>query len=328
MGATEDSRNDTDAAPATDRVPYRLIWRQLAAGKVVPFLGAGASMSQTAGNGQRPPSGSDLSRELADEVAFPSHDDRDRTDLAKVSSYYVDLAGRKTLRELLRERLNHPYPPARIHRLLARSPRPILTVVTNYDRLLETAYEEVGVPYDVVAYTSTADHPAHGASVLTWRSEDPTPVAIEPNQLPLDLSRRHVIFKMHGTIERDVSDWDNFVITEEDYTDFLYRMTINAAIPATFVQHFSSCSFLFLGYGLRDWNLRVILNSLRHCFAAARRGAERRDMHHDPLPSWAIQLQPSDLEQRLWDNRGVNIFDQHIDTFAGRLWTESHLPQL
>ena len=184
-------RNDSDAASAVDRVPYRLIWRQLAAGKVVPFLGAGASMSQSAGDGRRQPSGSDLSRELADEVAFPSQDDRDRTDLAKVSSYYVDLAGRNTLRELLRERLNHPFSPARIHRLLARSPRPILTVVTNYDRLLETAYEEAGVPYDVVVYTSTADQPAHDASVLWWQSEDPMPVPIEPNQLLLDLSKRH-----------------------------------------------------------------------------------------------------------------------------------------
>jgi len=316
-----------ESSAALDRVPYPLIWRQLAAGKVVPFLGAGASIQEEAGP-HGPPSGSDLSRELADFIRFPSTDDRDRTDLAKVSSYFVDLSDRVTLRELLRERLNHAYTPGRIHRLMARSPRPLLAVVTNYDRLLETAYDEAGVPYDVVVYPSTADQPEHGGSVLWWRSGSTAPEPVEPNRLTLDFSARHVIFKMHGTIERNAPDWDNFVITEEDYTDFLWRMTINAAIPATFVEHFSSCGFLFLGYSLRDWNLRVVLNSLRYYFSASRRGAERKDRSREPLKSWAIQFRPSDLEQRLWDNRGVTIFDQKVDTFAERLWTESRLPPL
>src|SRR5205823_762251 len=33
------------------------------------------------------------------------------------------------------------------------------------------------------------------------------------------------------------------------------------AVPAQFMRHFSMRHFLFLGYGLRDWNLRVVLKT-------------------------------------------------------------------
>lgn len=312
------------ARSPVDSVPYPLIWRQLADGKVVPFLGAGASIQELPSQ-QRPPSGSDLSRELAEEVVFPLDEDRDRTDLAKVSSYFVDLAGRKTLRERLRVRLNRPYAPGRIHKLLAQSPRPLLSVVTNYDRLLETAFEEAGVPYDVLVYPAPADHPKHVGSVLLWRDGSAEPEAVKPNHVPLHLADRHVIFKMHGTIERHTAEWDTFVITEEDYTDFLSRMTMSTAIPASVVEHFSGRSFLFLGYSLRDWNLRVVLNTVRYHFSAARPAAERRDRNGDPVTSWAIQSQPSQLEKQLWHNRGVRIFDQRVETFADRLRAKSPL---
>jgi hypothetical protein len=55
------------------------------------------------------PSGLELAHFLANEAEFPSTDPHDRDDLAKVSSYYADIGGRRPLRERLREVLNHPY---------------------------------------------------------------------------------------------------------------------------------------------------------------------------------------------------------------------------
>src|SRR5689334_4148260 len=138
--------------------PYGAIWDALSAGNVVPFLGAGASMVGRAEgdtwNGENPaflPTGSELAGFLADKTGFPTETDRlyERQDLAKVSSYYADTVGRPNLRVQLRSLLNHPYPVGKIHRLLAAVPSNMVIVVTNYDTLLEQAFQEVGRPYDL-----------------------------------------------------------------------------------------------------------------------------------------------------------------------------------
>jgi len=138
---------------------------------------------------------------------------------------------------------------------------------------------------------------------------------MEPNKLDIDLNSTTVIYKMHGTIDPTGSKWDNFVITEEDYVEFLSRMMNGSAVPSQFCQYFSERSFLFLGYSLRDWNLRVVLNNLgkylsRH---AAGHGEE------GPPPSWAIQQNPSEVDRRLWEKRNVSIFDVALTDFVTKL---------
>ncbi len=58
------------------------------------------------------------------ETMFPSEYPGDRDDLAKVSSYYADISGRRTLRERLREVLNHPYQPGELAHLPGLSAGP------------------------------------------------------------------------------------------------------------------------------------------------------------------------------------------------------------
>jgi hypothetical protein len=117
---------------------------------------------------------------------------------------------------------------------------------------------------------------------------------------------------MHGTICREDPKYDHFVITEEDYIEFLYRMTTNNAIPSLFYSHFRDKSFLFLGYSLRDWNLRVLLKNLNKSLG-------QRVDDPDAPKSWAIQHAPSGLERRLWERRGVTIFPSGIELFVERL---------
>src|ERR1700688_3550815 len=90
--------------------PYGVISNLLRKGRVVPFLGAGASMTGrpagVAWDVKAPaflPSGLDLSHLLADEAQFPSSDEHDRGDLARVASYFANVAGRRILRDRLRE---------------------------------------------------------------------------------------------------------------------------------------------------------------------------------------------------------------------------------
>lgn len=305
--------------------PYGGIWSRLKAGKVIPFLGAGASLvgrpAGAAWNPEQPeflPSGADLAQFLADEANLPKSDDprdprfHDRFDLAKVSSYYAGRLGRPALGDKLCEVLrNAQYRPGPLHEFLVRIPTPQVIVSTNYDTLLEQAFRAAGRPYDLVVYLR--DQPDVTESVLWWRHGEREPVTVHAGDLVIDLASTSVIYKMHGSVEPRPAEDDSFVITEDDYVDYLAQ--IETVLPPVLRAHFQECSFLFLGYGLRDWNLRVILKNLSASFEV-RTG---RGSRAAALPSWAIQRAPSPIEQVLWSKRGVDIFDVDLDEFVRNL---------
>lgn len=299
--------------------PYGVILKGLKTGRVVPFLGAGASLvgrpETSAWSQNNPaflPSGSELAEFLAEESEYPSKDQSDRRDLAKVSSYYGDVAGRPTLRGSLRDVFLHDVRPGPLHTMLAEIDRPLLIIVTNYDRLLEQSFAAAKKPYDLVIHPT--DRTDYAGSVLWWPHGESQPQAVPPSELDIDLEHTTVIYKMHGSVDESDGGRDSFVITEEDYVDFLSRMIANQAIPAMFYTHCRTRSFLFLGYGLRDWNLRVILKNLNRAFS---RQANLDD--NNRLPSWAIQREPTEVERLLWKERNVNIFDMDLDTFVAKM---------
>jgi SIR2-like domain len=294
--------------------PYGEIAALLREGQVVPFLGAGVNFGTrpagAAWDEKQPaflPSGAELSRFLARQSNFPADDERDLSDLAKVASYFVEASARRRLRDHLRKIFDRDFAPGAIHRYLAEVPAPMLVVTTNYDTLAEQAFREAGRPYDLVVHPT--DRKEVEASVLWWAHGAAEPVAVPPNQLFIDLQATTVIYKMHGTVDRQLRKWDSFVITEDDYVDFLSRMTGQTAVPALFMRHFRTRHFLFLGYGLRDWNLRVVLKNLKAVLPAPAPGGEEEE----ELRSWAIQYRPSGLERELWNARRVKIYDVEID---------------
>jgi SIR2-like protein len=300
--------------------PYGVIWNRLLAGKVVPFLGAGASMfARQPGSkwdGRTPaflPSGAELAGFLADETSFPSTDERDIDDLAKVCSYYVDVSSRPVLRERLRYVFNRSYECGILHSFLAQIPTHLLIVSTNYDTLLEQAFRKAGKPYDLVIYPADVKEAAN--AVLWWPHGASSPEIYEPNQLDVDLQSTSVIYKMHGTVA-PADRWDSFVISEEDYIDFLSRLTTRTAVPAAFFSHCRERSFLFLGYGLRDWNLRVVLRNLSRYVSP--QSADDSDAEETPR-YWAIQKGPSELEMELWERRNVKIYDMDLEEFVRRM---------
>jgi hypothetical protein len=190
----------------------------------------------------------------------------------------------------------------------------LLIVTTNYDTLLEQAFQAEGKEYDLVI------HPPSGKketakTVWWWKHGATEPIDTAADAFDPDLLKeKTVIYKMHGTIKPGAPNWDSFVITEEDYVDFLSRMSAGAAIPKIFYEHFRMRSFLFLGYGLGDWNMRVVLKDLDNYLKR-----ERLDEEDEAVPSWAIQRNPSELESTLWSKRKVNIFDMPLDDFVTKM---------
>ena len=289
--------------------PYPTILDSLNEGCVIPFLGSGASLGGRsvdaewrAGGADFLPTAAELANYLAMKARFPQSES---IDLAKVAQYYDVVNGRRALDKILRKIFSNQYSPTTLHTFLAAIPVPLLIVTTNYDDCIERAFEAAGKPYDLVAHTTDA---AMGDQLLWYRHGVAEPEAVIPNKFVIDLTERTVIYKMHGTVDRRGAVRDQFLITEDDYIDFLARMTRNSAIPSIFAEPFQQRHFLFLGYSLSDWNLRVVLNRIEKDLR------RRRDIR-----SWAVRWQVTPLEERFWQERGVWFYNMTIEDFVGQL---------
>lgn len=289
--------------------PFPQIREELEVGRVIPFLGAGASLGSRDPaeepweheRGETLPTAHELAVHLARKASFP---DDEPLDLPKVAQYFeVVAAGREPLNRTLRSIFDHDFPPTALHRYLAGIPSPLLVITTNYDDLIERAFAEKA--HDLVVQTTD---PAAGERLL-WRAHSSADFkVIQANRLDIDLDAVSVVYKIHGAVARNANHRDQFVITEDDYIDFLTQMTKRRAIPAIFAEPFQTRPFLFLGYGLNDWNLRVVLNRV-----------SQNLRKRTSIRSWAIQKSPSPLERRFWQERGVEVYDMPIEDFVAQL---------
>lgn len=286
--------------------PYVLIREGLAAGTVIPFLGAGASLgARTRDTAAEPlPSGSQLAEWLAERANFPPGEARA---LATVAQYYEVVSGRRGLNTELHGLFDRDFEASRLHAALPGFDGLRLVMTTNYDDMIEEAFVAAGRPFDLVVHTTD---PKLGGRVLWWPHGSDQAERVLPGSLDVDLEQTTVIYKMHGTV--DPSGRDQFVITENDYVDFLTRLTTRKAVPAMISEHFRSRHFLFLGYGLGDWNFRVVLHQLHG-------EARRTEGEEDDVRSWAIDLFASPLARRFWQSRGVELYAMSIDDFLDGL---------
>ncbi len=288
--------------------PYPEIYEGLKEGNIIPFLGAGAPL-YARNPKQKPwfqkqqgreeeifclPTAGELADYLALRTSLP---DGEKGELTKMAQYFEAVSGRLPLCKRLREIFSHEQPPTPLHDFLASVDKPLLIVTTNYDDMMERAYDDLiqrtykDKPYDVVV------HVTDQAKVLWWPHGKQEPQEVLAEDLLIDLANVSVIYKMHGAIDRRKDQVGHYVITEDDYIEFLTRMTRRSVIPAIFAEPFQSRPFLFLGYGLYDWNLRVILNRIQEF-----RG-------HPKFRSWAIETLIKPVERKLWEARGVDVYD-------------------
>ncbi len=320
MSAHQNPISEQSIAP-----PYEFIGARLLQGKVIPFLGAGASLgrrdplSEWTPNSDFLPRADELATHLERQSSFPIGE---VADLARVAQYFHGVTGPAGLNDELHGIFSKSYAPSSLHYYLAEFPTNLLIVTTNYDDLLECAFKERRRAFDLVVYNTASQtfslryhdqndlfevepEDVRFASPHTPNTDGP-PHQDAPERSNLDLSKASVIYKMHGTTYPADPEHDSYVITEDDYVDFLARMASKTAIPSSFAESFRRSHFLFLGYGLRDWNLRVILHKIWKDWP--RRYA-----------SWAIQYKTSRLEREFWHKRDLMIYEMTIDEFLKNL---------
>ena len=96
------------------------------------------------------------------------------------------------------------------------------------------------------------------------------------------------------------------MVSEDDHIAYLAETGLGGVLPVTLAARLRRSHFLFLGYGLLDWSLRVFLHRLWSDGQADYR-------------SWAVQPAAGHVEREFWKKRGVQPSGRSLDEFVALL---------
>jgi hypothetical protein len=249
-------------------------------GQCILFLGAMASAPSPKGScfqyKKTPPSGAELSQRLA--ARCGECPDQDETNLQRVSLFYQFRPGgsRHSLVKAIKEEITGPdiVPSPALH-MLAALPFPIV-VTTNYGHLFDIA----------LSRANTRDGRPKQPLLRIY---DPTRTG-PPEAVPLDpTEEKPILLKLHGDIDKP----ESIVVTEEDYIVFIQRMSVRHLHPIheNIRARMNSWPILFIGYSLKDYNLRLLFRTLRW----------HVDVANFPL-SFAVDPYPDNLIVSVWQH--------------------------
>jgi len=241
-----------------------------------------------------PPAGA-LAEELAIECDYRGPDQQD---FLRVCQYYELWSDKDLLRKAIIKRLSpRGLMPGQLHRKLASLPVEYV-LTTNYDNLMERAFETEGKQAVVAVHDIWADTAA---------------------QFDRGTVNKPLVYKLHGSM----SSPRTMICTEDDVIQLLTGLIQGEPdLPALIRGLFPTHSILFIGYGLRDWNVRVMIRAMR----APKVGPEW-------IRSFAIQRRPHDESLAVdwdrsvvyWDRReNIRCFDVDALEFVTELASRYH----
>jgi DNA-binding SARP family transcriptional activator len=279
--------------------------RAMIAGRLVVVLGASA----TPGEGGLPGS-EEVAAHLAARFDCPVEHGRD---LARVAEWVTLVQGVGPLYDELHELFDRDYEPGNAQRLLAEAAGLLrerglvrqLVLTTSFDQTLERAFADAGEELDVVFYLALGGH--RGKFVHVAPDGSATVVELPNAYTGLSPERRTVLLKIHGQVDRRPGrEWESFAVSEDDHIDYLAQAEVASVVPVTLAAGLRRSHFLFLGYPLREWSLRVFLHRVW--------GRERVSYR-----SWAVVPGVDRMERELWRQRGIDVFDVPLDEYLDAL---------
>jgi hypothetical protein len=266
------------------------------------------------------PSGQELTAHLVNTYNYP----RDEPlDLLRVSQFVAVTRGTGPLyQELRRVLVKGDFPITAVHRFLAGLPGAMraagktpcypetaypLIITTNYDDVMERAFDAIGEPYDLVFYAAQGPHKEN---FLHRAPGEPARPVSRPKQyrIKIDgkesllLERRPVILKIHGAVDRQSPGLDSYVITEDDYIDYLTLTDLKSLLPMPLPEWLNRSHFLFLGYSLADWNMRAFF----------RRIWKDQELTYN---SWAVEIRDRPIDQKVWRKRNVDVVVSSLEDY-------------
>ena len=256
------------------KIPEEL-YNYIISGNCVLFVGAGASIEAGA------PSAQEMARELSEKYLQGKHQEEP---LSKIASY-IDAKpglGRRLVIDYLINRLS-PLKLSKAHLLLPKFRWPAI-YTTNYDTLIEQAYERVGVKHKSI---------------------------ISSCDLAIDMADQYsyvLLYKPHGCISRPAIKETPIIITEDDY----YSVAENRkAIYRQLEVHKYKSVFLFIGYSFSDFNLSKIWFD------------DLKELGRFSQWAYALWPNCSEVQRATWRTRNLELIDMQFGEFMTELSTIS-----
>jgi len=252
------------------KIPEEL-YKYIISGNCVLFVGAGASIEAGA------PSAEEMVQELSKKYLQGKHQEEP---LSKVSSYIETKPGlgRRSVVDYLINRLS-PLKPSKAHLLLPKF-RWAAIYTTNYDTLIEQAYERVGVKCKPI---------------------------MSSRDLVIDMINYYnyvLLYKPHGCISRPAVSEAPIIITEDDY----YSVADSRkAIYRQLEVHKYKSVFLFIGYSFSDFNLSQIWFDVS------------KELGRFSQWSYALWPNCSEMQRDTWRTRNLELIDMQFGKFMTEL---------
>jgi hypothetical protein len=245
-------------------------------GRLIPFIGAGVSMSVTWESGgvkKRGPSWVELVDEAARRIGF------EEPNLLRVRGTDLQILEYFRIREhgsfygLTNWLVTEMRPPdeallrSPVHSQLAQLSLCRLFYTTNYDDFIERSFELLGRKHRRVAIEA---HMTTASAVDTCD-----------------------IIKFHGDLENP----DQMVLSESDYER---RLKLDTVMDLRFRADLLGSVVLFIGYSFRDWNVSYLFRLINETFKGLPGSPSGRR-------AYISVADPSDFEVRLFRDRNIEV---------------------
>lgn len=236
-------------------------------GKLILFAGAGVSANLEL------PTWGELTAHVADELGFDPKIFSTYGDYMALAEFYKKKNG--SLEQLRRwmdvewHKSSIDVTKSEIHQLITRG-KFWRIYTTNYDRWLEIAHDKFGVEYDKIVRVA--------------------------DLVSITEGRRQIV-KLHG----DLTDEESIVLDE---TSYFRRLNFDTPLDIKLRHDSLSNSVLFIGYSLKDINIRLMFYRLTEMWARAVQPSARPKSYlfmqrpnpvaEEILRHWGIEMIPSD----------------------------------
>ena len=311
----QDASLEPTAPPRLVADHYDEVADALLSGRLVVVLGTGVNRcGRDEGaeweKGECLPDELELAAHLARSFGYPATRPRE---LPRVSQYVAVTRGVGRLYDELHDVYERDYAPGPVQRFLgdlpsllraAAAPSPVI-VLTGYDRTVERALADAGETFEVVSYIAAGRD--RGRFLHT--APDGTRTVVERPNAYTDLARdgKPVLFKVHGAVDpSEGRDREGFVVSEDDYIDYLAHADFLASVPVTLTAKLRRSHYLFLGYPSDEWHLRVFLLRVWRDEKVGYR-------------SWAVDSRPDTVRRDFWRQWAVDLYDVSLDEYVERL---------
>ena len=236
--AEAEARADRQSAPSA-------LWGELAAGRIVPYLGPGLLALAGA---PIPLTPRDLALALHARAPVSG---RLRGLLWATAQFIESRRHRKTLTALMADIFRAPTAPTAFHRQLAGLDVPLI-IDTWYDGALRTALIESG----------RSDWGELQGVTRAGQYRDVWTKAYDASGTEVDPARAAdwttVIYKPHGAVVPAA----NFLVSDSDYVEILTEIDIQSPVPEVVKERRRGRSFLFLGARFDDQMLRIFARQI------------------------------------------------------------------